>query len=129
MRLALRILQGLMAALFIFAAALQYNDVDIWRWVAIYLAAATVALFAALGQPKPKLAAAVAIVSILWAAVYFYHGAYKVPLPALWSEWEMKDQTVVAGREMDGLFIVCFWMIVSWATGRKAGKNTKQQSS
>ncbi len=122
MLLALRIAQAIMAALFIFAAALQYNDVDIWRWVAIYLAAAVVALFAAFNKPKPRLAAAIAIVSILWAAVYFYHGAYKVPLPALWSEWEMKDQTIVAGREMDGLFIVCFWMIVSWATGRKTKK-------
>jgi hypothetical protein len=124
MKLALRILQAVMAGLFIFAAALQYNDVDIWRWVAIYLAAATVALFAVFNKPKPRLAAAVAIISVLWAAVYFYHGAYKVPLPALWSEWEMKDQTIVAGREMDGLFIVCFWMVVSWFTGRKGKTKT-----
>jgi len=108
-----------MAALFIFAAALQYNDTDILRWMAIYLAAAVVALFGAFDKPKAWLAATIALVAVVWAAVYFYHGAYKVPIPALWSEWEMKDQTVVAGREMDGLFIVFFWMVVSWVTARK----------
>ena len=109
-----------MAALFLFAAALQYNDVDIWRWVAIYFAAAVVAICGALNKPKAWLAATVAAIAVAWAAVYFYHGAYKVPLPALWSEWEMKDQTIVAGREMNGLFIVFFWMAVSWFTGRKS---------
>ena len=109
-----------MAALFLFAAALQYNDVDIWRWVAMYFAAAVVAIFGAVNKPKAWLAATVALIAVAWAAVYFYHGAYKVPFAALWSEWEMKDQTVVAGREMDGLFIVFFWMAVSWFTGRKS---------
>ena len=109
-----------MAALFLFAAALQYNDVDIWRWVAMYFAAAVVAIFGAVNKPKAWLAATVALIAVAWAAVYFYHGAYKVPFAALWSEWEMKDQTVVAGREMDGLFIVFFWMAVSWFTGRSS---------
>lgn len=108
-----------MGALFIFAAALQYNDVDIWRWVAIYLAGAVVAIFAACNRPKPVLAAIVGLIALVWALLYVIHGAYKVPIPALFSSWEMKDQTIVAGREMDGLFIVLFWMIVSWATGRK----------
>src|SRR5688572_17698406 len=120
MRLALRFAHGLMAALFLFAAALQYNDVDIGRWVAIYFAAAVVALFGAVNKPKAWLAAIVAIIAVAWAGVYFYHGAYKVPVAALWSEWEMKDQTIVAGREMDGLFIVFCWMAVSWLTGRKS---------
>jgi hypothetical protein len=123
MRLALRFAHGLMAALFIFAAALQYNDVDVWRWVAIYLAAAVVAILGAMNRPKAWLAGTVALIAVAWASIYFYQGAYKVPLAALWSEWEMKDQTVVAGREMDGLFIVFFWMVVSWFTARQATKS------
>ena len=79
-----------------------------------------VAIFGALGKPKAWLAATVALVAVAWAAVYFSQGAYKVPLAALWSEWEMKDQTVVAGREMDGLFIIFFWMVVGWFTARKS---------
>jgi Transmembrane family 220, helix len=119
MRLVLRIFQGLMAGLFIFAAILQYNDVDIVRWAAIYLAAATVCIFALLNRPMPGLAAIVALIAIAWAAFYVVHGAWKVSLPTLFLEWEMKDQTIVAGREMNGLFIICFWMVVTWVTGRK----------
>lgn len=115
-----------MAGLFLFAAALQYNDVDIWRWVAIYLASAVVAIFAAAGRPQPRLAAGVALVAVAWSVLYLIHGAWKVPLPALWSEWEMKDQTIVAGREMNGLFIVAFWMGLSWLTGRKQGGGKKK---
>jgi hypothetical protein len=119
MRLVLRILHGLMAGLFIFAAILQYNDVDIVRWVAIYLAAAAVCIFALLNRPKPGLAAIIALIAVAWAALYVAHGAWKVPLPALFSEWEMKNQAIVAGREMNGLFIILFWMALAWVTGRK----------
>ena len=119
MKLVLRVLHGLMAGLFIFAAALQYNDEDILRWMAIYLAAATVCIFAVCNRPKPCCAAVVALIALAWSGLYLIHGAWKVPLPALFSEWEMKDQTIVAGREMNGLFIVTFWMAVAWITGRK----------
>jgi hypothetical protein len=119
MNLLFRFLHGLMAALFIFAAALQYNDADPLRWMAIYLAAATVCTFAATDRPKPKLAAGVAFIALAWAALYVAQGAWRVPIPALFSQWEMKDQTIVAGREMNGLFIVFVWMAFAWATGRK----------
>ena len=120
MRLVLRVLHGLMAALFIWAAALQYNDVDILRWVAIYLAAATVCVFAVLNRPKPVLAAIVGLISLAWSVLYLIHGEWRVPIPALFSSWEMKDQTIVAGREMDGLLIIFGWMLLAWATSRKS---------
>jgi transmembrane protein TMEM220 len=118
MRLLLRISHGLMAGLFIFAAALQYNDLDLVRWVAIYLAAATVCIFGAADRPKPQLAAGVALIAVLWSLVYFAHGAWRIPLPALFSQWEMKDQSIVAGRELNGLLIIFVWMAIAWATGR-----------
>jgi transmembrane protein TMEM220 len=119
MQLFLRLLHAVMAALFIFAAVLQYNDEDMVRWITIYLAAALVCIFAVSNRPKPALAAGVAIIAIVWAGFYVAHGAWKVPVPALFSQWEMKDQTIVAGREMDGLFIVFSWMSFAWWTGRK----------
>ncbi|MSU69420.1 MAG: hypothetical protein EXS39_01315 [Opitutaceae bacterium] len=119
MRLVLRVFHGLMAALFVFAAALQYNDLDPLRWMAIYLAAAAICLAAAAGHPRPLPAAALVIVALAWAALYVIHGAWRVPLPALFSQWEMKDETIVAGREMYGLLIVAGWMAVAWANGRK----------
>lgn len=115
-----RILHGLMAALFLFAAALQYNDDDLVRWLVIYLAGATVCILAVLDRPKPKLAAGVALMALAWAALYVALGAWRVPLPELFSQWEMKDQTIVAGREMNGLFIISIWMAFAWLTGRKA---------
>jgi len=119
MRLLFRILHALMAALFIFAAALQYNDVDIIRWVAMYLGAALVCILDLINRPKPVLAVVVGIIALAWSVLYIVHGAWKVPLPALFSEWEMKDQTIVAGREMNGLFIIAVWMAFAWWTGRR----------
>ena len=120
MPLVLRILHGLMTALFVLAAALQYNDEDVVRWVAIYLAAAVVCVLALVNRPKPGFAAAVALIALAWASPYFVHGAWRIPMPALFSQWEMKDQTIVAGREMNGLFIIFIWMAVSWLTARKS---------
>jgi hypothetical protein len=122
MRIVLRILHGLMAGLFIFAAALQYNDEDIVRWMVIYLAAAVPSVFAAAGRPLPRFAAITGGVAVAWMILYLAHGAGYVSLPALFSEWEMKDETVKAGREMYGLLIVAAWMAVCWATGRPARK-------
>lgn len=119
MRIVLRILHGLMAGLFIFAAALQYNDEDIARWMIIYLSAAVPCIFAAAGRPRPRLALVVGVVSVAWMALYVAHGAWHTSFPALFSEWEMRDQTIVAGREMYGLLIIAGWMIVAWLTGRK----------
>ena len=101
---------------------------DIVRWISIYLAAATVCLFGVINGPKPSLAAAVALIALAWAALYVVHGAWKVPLPALFSEWEMRDQTIVAGREMNGLFIVFFWMELAWVTGRKQAVHDKWEA-
>jgi hypothetical protein len=119
MRLVFRVLHALMAALFVFAAALQYNDVDIVRWVAMYLAAASVCILDLINRPKPTLATIVAVIALAWSVVYIVNGAWKVPLPALFSAWEMKDQTIVAGREMNGLFIIIAWMAFARFTGRR----------
>ena len=61
----------------------------------------------------------VCLVALAWSALYVIHGAWRVPFPALFDQWEMKDETVVAGREMYGLFIVAGWMALAWATGRR----------
>ena len=119
MRLLFRILHALMAGLFIFAAALQYNDVDIARWVAIYLGAALVCIMDLINRPKPTLATIVGVIALVWSILYVVHGAWKIPLPALFSEWEMKDQSIVAGREMNGLFIIVLWMAFARFTGKK----------
>jgi hypothetical protein len=88
--------------------------------MAMYLAAAVPSGFAAAGRPLPRFALVVGIVALAWMALYVAHGAWHTSFPALFSQWEMKDQTIVAGREMYGLLIVASWMAVCWATGRQA---------
>ncbi len=48
----LKILGFVLAALFIWAAAVQYNDPDAFRWYVIYGAAALASILFALGQLK-----------------------------------------------------------------------------
>lgn len=122
MRVLFLILNGLMAALFIFAAALQYNDDDIVRWMAIYLAAAACCIAAHRGKLKAWVPVAVTVVSVGWSAIYAARGAWGMPVGEMFAEWEMKNQQIVEEREMFGLLIVAGWMIVLALVSRKAGK-------
>ena len=101
-----------MTALFFLAAALQFNDADPLRWMAIYGAAATVTLIEALNRQLRVAPAAIGLGALAWAGLRLYQGAGHVPPTALFSEWEMKDQSIVIGREMYGLLIVAGWMAV-----------------
>lgn len=118
MRISLRIFHGLMTALFVFAAALQYNDANPLRWAIIYLVAAFVSGLAAAGWPKPRLAAVVLIVALAWMTPYLMKGYWRVSFPALFDEWEMKNETMTAGREMYGLLIVSASMVLVCVSAR-----------
>jgi len=118
MRLLLQILNGLMTALFVFAAALQYNDDDMLRWMAIYLAAAVCCVGAIRGRLAWWLPALVILVSVVWSGIYFSRGAWTVPFGEMFAEWEMKNQQVVETREMFGLAIIAGWMAFLLATNR-----------
>jgi hypothetical protein len=120
MRLIFKILNGLMAGLFLFAAALQYNDDDMLRWMAIYLAAATPCVLVILGRMPRWLPGLVLLVALGWSAIYFSRGAWSVPFREMFAEWEMKNQQVVETREMCGLFIVGGWMLLLVLTARWA---------
>ncbi len=122
----LQILNGLMAALFIFAAALQYNDDDIVRWMAIYLAAAACCIAFPLRKLKPWMPVLVTVVSVGWSVIYMLRGRLGMPLGQMFATWEMQNEQIVEEREMFGLLIVAAWMIVlAFAARRKpaaAGK-------
>jgi hypothetical protein len=119
MRILLRILHSLMAGLFLFAAALQYNDDDMLRWIAIYLAAAACCLGAVIGKLKPWMPVLVAVISLGWAVIYVSRGAAGMPVGEMFAEWEMKNQQIVEEREMFGLGIIAAWMAVVWFTTRR----------
>jgi hypothetical protein len=101
-----------MAALFVFAAAVQYNDPDPLRWMAIYLAAAAACVLAVLRRLPRWLPIVVGLAALVWAATLSPHVLGRVRMGEMVQAWEMKDVRVEEGREMYGLLIVAGWMAV-----------------
>jgi hypothetical protein len=113
-----RTVSGLMAALLAFAAAVNFNDPDPVRWVAIYGVACAVSIFAAATGTVPSAAsAAIALVALVWGIAL----AARVPsldvYTHMFDEWEMTSPTIEEAREACGLFIVAVWMAVVTAVG------------
>jgi hypothetical protein len=106
----MRLAHGLFAALFLLGAAVQYNDPDPLRWMAIYLGAAVSCVLAALGRTRWPLPAVVGLIALVWAAVLASDVLGAVRPGELVGAWEMKDARVELGREMYGLFIIAAWM-------------------
>ena len=108
----MRVLHGLLGALFLLGAVVQYNDPDPLRWAAIYLAAAIACLLAVLGRVHWVLPAAIGLVAVAWAVTLAPSVIGAVEPGELVGAWEMKDARVEIGREMYGLLIIAAWMIV-----------------
>ena len=112
-----------MAALFLFAATLQFNDQDPVPWIVMYLAAAAPCALAAMGRPRWTLAAGVSVLAALWAGVYLYQGAWRVPPSAMFAEWTMSNDHVREARELYGLVLIASFMAFSaWTTRRNGNR-------
>jgi hypothetical protein len=102
---------GIMLLMFLFSAAVQFNDPDPLVWIGIYGVAAAVCGLE-IRRRTPALApAAVALIAFVWAGT-LYLRAHDVPVSSLFAQWEMRDIRVEEAREMYGLAIVGVWMIV-----------------
>jgi hypothetical protein len=108
-----RAINGVMAALFLFAVAVQYNDPDPIRWMAIYAAACALSITAAARGRAPRwLSAVVCIVALAWG-IEWALGISSVGLYAhMFDAWEMKSVPIEEAREASGLFIVATWMAI-----------------
>jgi hypothetical protein len=85
-----------MARLFALSAAIQLNDPDPVRWVAIDAVACVIAAAAALGRTVSRLLlGAVAIVATTWAGVIALGGPGPGEYAHMFDAWEMG---VAAGR-------------------------------
>ncbi|MFL5384511.1 MAG: transmembrane 220 family protein [Longimicrobiaceae bacterium] len=126
----LRAANGVMAALFVFAAAVQYNDPDPLRWMAIYLASAAACVLALLRRRPRWLPVVVGLAALAWAATLSPHVLGRVGMGEMVQAWEMKDVRVEEGREMYGLLIVAGWMAVLTLAGwrRQRGSAPRGQS-
>lgn len=100
-----RAANAVMATLFLFGAAVQYNDPDPLRWMAIYLAAATACVLATLDRMPRMLPILVGLAALVWMATLAPHVLGRVGFGEMVAEWEMKDARVEEGREAYGLLI------------------------
>jgi len=128
MRILQQVLNFLMMLLFVFAAVLQYNDDDMLRWMAIYLAAAACCVAAMVGKLKWWVPALVAVFCVGWSVIYMARGAAGMPVGEMFAEWEMKNEQIVEEREMFGLLIVAAWMMVLAVCARRAQRNLKLET-
>ncbi|HVG44687.1 MAG TPA: transmembrane 220 family protein [Longimicrobium sp.] len=123
----LRAANGAMAALFAFAAAVQYNDPDPLRWMALYLAAAAACVLAFLRRLPRWAPLVVGLAALAWAATLAPHVLGRVGWGEMVEAWEMKDVRVEEGRETYGLLIVAAWMAVLAVAHRRLRHPNRQR--
>lgn len=119
-----RIINVLIAALFLLAVAVQYNDPDPVRWMLIYLAAAVACVLAVLRRvpwPFPALTAAIAFV---WAMTLMPNVIRNGGTSGMFAQWEMADIHVEEAREFFGLLIVVVWMVTVASLSRPGSGRT-----
>jgi hypothetical protein len=109
----MRIVFGCLAALFVFAASLQYNDPDPARWMAIYLAAALTCGLAAARHPAGmRLSFIVGPIALFWALTYIPAVLRHRQVLSMFDEWTMRNEEVLQSREMFGLILVTLAMLM-----------------
>lgn len=109
------------AALFAVAAALQYNDPDPLRWVALYAGAAAATIAALHARGGWRAALVVAAVAGLWAALLWSDVLGRVEATDLWRKMSAKGGKVEEYREAGGLTLVAAWLTASGLLGRRPG--------
>ena len=117
-----RILNGLMALLFLLAVAVQYNDPDPIRWMLLYGAAMVVAAVVAIKGYIPMMApVVVCAVALVWGVYWAVTSGTPFALyEHMFDAWEMKNTAIEEAREASGLLIVAFWMAVIAVWSRRS---------
>lgn len=95
------------AMLFFAAAALQYNDPDPVRWMALYGSGAVICVLALFGHAPRRLAGALALIALAWAVTLAPRVVGHVrPAEMFSSVSMMMSPAVEEAREMTGLLLV-----------------------
>jgi hypothetical protein len=117
-----RILTGLALVLFLFAVAVQYNDPDPIRWMAIYGLAALACGLALVGRLPRSAPVLIGLAALAWGATIMPGVVGRVSLGDLFESYAMKSEPVEEAREMGGLLIVVAWMAVLALAGRRSAR-------
>ena len=105
-------LNWIMCALFLLSVAVQWNDPDPVRWMAIYGVAFAICLAIGLRAPVPALAPLLAAAVALAWAIAIIDGGRTTGYSHMFDAWEMKSENVELAREATGLLIAGGWMLV-----------------
>jgi hypothetical protein len=124
----MRVLNVLMGCLFLLAVAVQYNDPDPLRWMAIYGAAAVACLLAFRRRLRRWMPLVVGVVALAWAATLAPGVVGRVSPGDLFRAIPMGSTAIEEGREMVGLLIVAAWMLVLLVAGRRPTVADKEEA-
>ena len=102
-----------MLAVFLLCIAVQYNDPDPGIWMFIYGLAAIVCFLASRNQMHWMLPVLISLIVLVWGLRL----AHQVPEnfsfnEIFFSSWSMKSYGVEIVRELGGLAIILFWMLL-----------------
>ena len=99
-----------MLLLFAFGAAVQLNDPDPARWIAVYGLAAVACVLSLLRRLHWTFPALLCLVALAWAATLAPGVVGRVPFGDMFGAFEMKNVGIEESREMYGLLIIAAWM-------------------
>ena len=117
-----RVVNSLLAVLFLFGAVVQYNDPDPLPWMAIYLAAALACVLALAGRLPWWWAAVIAVIALAWALTLVPRALPNVRIVELFAAWEMKSERIEEAREMYGLLLIFISMAMLAVSSRRNAK-------
>jgi Transmembrane family 220, helix len=115
----LRIANGLMTMLFLFAVAVQHNDPDPLRWMAIYGLAALACGLSLAGRLGRLVPALIGLGALVWAGTLAPGVVGRVSVGELFQSYTMMSEPVEEAREMGGFLIVAAWMSVLALVGSR----------
>jgi len=115
----MQIVTVLMGFVFLFGAAVQYNDPDPIPWILVYLAAAVLSFRAYRSAPPWGPAALLAAGALVWAVVIAL-GLDPAALRRMFGEFGMASLEIEEAREALGLLIIAAWMLVLALKARQA---------
>lgn len=120
---AAKALTAVFVAVCVLSAAVQYNDPDPLRWIAMYLACGVGAGWVLLDARRWPVAALAGVIAAAWALVLWAGVGGQVETSDLWKKMSEKGGRVEEMREAGGLTIVAVGALwAAWAGRKRAGK-------
>jgi hypothetical protein len=119
-----RAADDVMLLLFTFGAAVQVNDPDPVRWIAVYALAAAACMLSLLRRLRWPLPGLLCAITLVWAATLAPRVVGRVSFREMFGAFEMRSVGIEESREMYGLLIIAAWMAVLTLRARRGPPET-----